>query len=140
MRKSKYAKKRVSPYEFMNQFETEPDAMEYIESVRWHDGRKCPKCNSEATSKESHETMPYWCKPCRKYFSVKTDTLMQRSLIEYNQWFMVIYLLSTSLKYVSSTELSNDIGLHQSSAWFMAHRIRAARANNSSYYSDVKLT
>ena len=132
MRKSKNERKRVSLYEFMFQFETEADAMAYIESIRWSQGRCCPRCGSKHTSKASHNTMPYWCKPCRKYFSVKTATLMEGSNIEYKKWMMAIYLMSTSLKGVSSYKLSNDIGMRQPSAWFMAHRIRTAWANNVS--------
>ena len=132
MRKNKNERKRVSLYEFMSRFETEQDAMAYIEAIRWVQGRSCPRCGSEHTSKASHKTMPYWCKPCRKYFSVKTGTLMEGSKFKYKKWMMAIYLLSTSLKGVSSYKLANDIGMHQPSAWFMVHRIRTAWANNVS--------
>lgn len=133
MRKKKSEKKRISLYEFMNQFQTEKDAMEYIESLRWENGRVCPRCGSEETAVASHKTMPYRCKPCRKYFSVKTGTLMESSNIKYKQWLMAIYLLSTSLKGVSSTKLGNDLGVNQPSAWFLSHRIRTAWANNASF-------
>ncbi len=132
MHKSRKDRKRVSLYEFLEQFATESDAMEYIESLRWKDGRICPRCESTKTRQASHKTMPYWCRPCRKYFSVKTGTLMEGSNITYRKWLMGIYLLSTSLKGVSSYKLANDIGMHQSNAWFMAHRIRTAWANNAS--------
>ena len=132
MRKSKLERKRVSLYEFMNRFETEQDAMEYIESRRWPNGRVCPECGSKETSRASHKTMPYWCKPCRKYFSVKTGTLMEGSRIEYKKWLMAIYQLSTSLKGVASTKLGNEIGVQQRTAWFLNHRIRTAWANNAS--------
>ena len=132
MRKRKDQRERVSLYEFIAQFETEDAAMAYIESRRWVNGRQCPRCGSESTSNASHKTMPYWCKACRKYFSVRTETLMQGSPISYKKWLMAIYLLSTSLKGVSSTKLGNDIGIRQSNAWYLAHRIRAAWANNAS--------
>ena len=48
MRKNKNERKRVSLYEFMFQFETEADAMAYIESIRWSQGRCCPRCGIEA--------------------------------------------------------------------------------------------
>ncbi len=132
MRKAKSVRERISLYQFMDCFETDEKAMTYIESIRWVDGRNCPQCGSERTHEASHKTMPYRCSDCRKYFSVKVGTLMEGSKISYRQWLMGIYLLSTSLKGVSSTKLSNDIGLHQSNAWFMGHRIREAWANNAS--------
>ena len=39
MRKRKIERARVGLYEFMTRFETEQNAMAYIESVRWADGR-----------------------------------------------------------------------------------------------------
>jgi len=59
----------------MSRFETEQDAMRYIESIRWADGRTCPLCESKEASKASHKTIPYRCKPCRKHFSIKTGSL-----------------------------------------------------------------
>jgi len=132
MRKSKRDRKRVSLYELLARFATETDAMRHIESLRWKNGRICPRCGSNETRHASHKTMPYWCRPCRKYFSVKTGTLMEGSNIAYRKWMTGIHLLSTSLKGVSSYKLANDIGMHQSNAWFMAHRIRTAWANNAS--------
>ena len=57
---------------------------------------------------------------------------MEGSNIEYRKWMMAIYLMSTSLKGVSSYKFANDIGVRQPSAGLMAHRIRAAWANNVS--------
>lgn len=76
--------------------------------------------------------MLYWCKPCRKYFSVNTGSLMEDSRLSYKKWLIAIYLLSTSLKGVASTKLRNDIGVRQSTAWFLNHRIRTAWTNNAS--------
>ena len=72
--------------------------------------------------------MPYWCTDCRRYFSVKTGTAMQRSKIPLRKWAIAIYLCLTSLKSVSSMKLRRDIGVSQKTAWFMLHRIREAWA------------
>ena len=42
------------------------------------------------------------------------------------KWAIAIYLEMTSLKSVSSMKLHRDIGVTQSTAWFMLHRIREA--------------
>ena len=41
---------------------------------------------------------------------------------------MAIYLVTTSLKGVSSMKLHRDLGVTQRTAWFMLHRIREAWA------------
>ncbi len=130
--KPKSARERISFYDFMELFNTEEKARKHFEKMRWADGRSCPRCGSEETREASHKEMPYWCKPCRKYFSAKTGTLMEESPLSYRKWLMAIYLMSTSLKGVSSTKLGNDLGIQQRSAWFLAHRIRQGWANNAS--------
>ncbi len=123
MHKNKTDRKRVSLDGFLAHFATETDALRHIEPRRWKNGRICPWCESNQTHHASHKTMPYWCKPWCKYLRIKTATLMEGSNITERKWMMGIYLLSTSLQGVSSYKLANAIGMHQSSAWFMAHRI-----------------
>ena len=72
----------------------------------------------------SHQTMPYRCSDCRKYFSVKVGTIMEHSRISYRNWAMVTYLFATNLKGVSSMKIHRDLGITQRSAWFMVHRLR----------------
>ena len=112
-------------------FNSEEKAMRFFESVRWREGRHCPHCGSVETGEASHKTMPYWCKSCRKYFSVRTGTLMQESRIPYLKWLTAIYLIRTSLKGISSTKLGNDLGISQQSAWFLGHRIRQGWKKNA---------
>ena len=68
--------------------------------------------------------MPYRCPDCKSYFSVKTGTVMQSSNLPLRKWVIGIYLMSTSLKGVSSMKLRRDLGITQKTAWMMAHKIR----------------
>ncbi|MDE0645077.1 MAG: IS1595 family transposase [Gammaproteobacteria bacterium] len=65
-------------------------------------------------------------KECSKKFSVKTGTVMQSSNLGYQTWAIAIYLVTTSLKGVSSMKLHKDLDITQKSAWHLAHRIRAS--------------
>ena len=49
---------------------------------------------------------------------------LHSSNIPLNKWAIGFYLYMTSLKGVSSMKLHRDLGIGQSSAWHMAHRIR----------------
>ena len=75
--------------------------------------------------------MPYWCSSCRRHFSVRTGTAIERSHVSLRQWVFAIYLDVTSLKSVSSMKLHRDIGVTQKTAWFMLHRIREAWGSES---------
>ena len=116
----------ISLLELAEMFPDEDAAREWFEARIWPDGRKCPRCGSERTHFASHKRCPYRCTDCRAYFSVKTGTLMEQSNLPLLKWVFAIYLELTSLKGVSSLKLHRDIGVTQTTAWFMLHRIRAA--------------
>ena len=111
-------------------FEKFPDdetAERWFVQQRWPDGVICPFCDSKRiTDNSARESMPYRCKDCKKRFSVKTDSVMHSSKIGYQKWAIAIYLVTTSLKGVSSMKLHRDLGITQKAAWHMLHRIREA--------------
>ena len=116
----------LSLIEVMDMFPSEDAAREWVESTIWPNGRCCGKCGSTNTHEATHKTMPYRCRDCRSYFSVKTGTPLASSNIPLRKWAIAIYLCLTSLKSVSSMKLHRDLGISQKSAWFMLHRIREA--------------
>ena len=108
-------------------FPDEDAATTWFEDVRWGDERFCGHCGSTRTRPvKNKKPMPYWCTECRKYFSIKTGTPMQSSKLPLQKWVIAMYLMSTSLKGVSSMKLHRDIGITQKHAWHMIHRIREA--------------
>ena len=111
--------------QLFQRFPDEDTAIKWFEDTRWKNGRYCPHCGSLSTSvRESGKPMPYRCRDCRSYFSVKTGTVMGGTQISLQKWVIAIYLQTTSLKGVSSMKLHRDLGITQKSAWFMLHRIR----------------
>ena len=120
-------REKLSIADMMAMFPTEDAAVAWFESIIWPNGRHCPKCGCVETREvPKAKPMPYWCKGCRSYFSVKTGTAMQASKVPMRKWAIAIYLCLTSLKSVSSMKLQNDLGVSQPTAWFMMHRIREA--------------
>ena len=125
-------REKLALADMMAMFPTEDAAVAWFESIIWPDGRHCPKCGcTETREVPKAKPMPYWCKGCRSYFSVKTGTAMQASKVPMRKWAIAIYLCLTSLKSVSSMKLQNDLGVSQPTAWFMMHRIREAWGEDS---------
>ena len=96
---------------------------------RWGDEPWCPHCGSVNVREDhKHPTMSHRCreKECRKHFSVRTESVMARSKLGYQEWVIAIFLVTTSLKGVSSMKLHRDLGITQKSAWHLAHRFREA--------------
>ena len=122
--------------EFLELCPDEDTAREWFEGVRWPTGRVCPRCSSGRTVDASHAHMPYWCSACRSYFSVKVGTVMESSNIPYRKWAIAFYQI-LNLKGVSSMKLHRDLGITQTSAWFLGHRIREAMAGNDPVFSGL---
>ncbi|MDE2736998.1 MAG: IS1595 family transposase [Gemmatimonadota bacterium] len=119
----------ISLIDLFKMFPDETAAEAWFEAERWSEsGMYCPRCGGCDRIKpiESRKPMPYWCGDCKKRFSVRTGTLMERSKIPLHKWAIAIYMVTTSLKSVSSMKLHRDLGITQKSAWFMLHRIRQA--------------
>ena len=115
----------ITLVQLMDMFPTEAAAREWFEQARWCPQRVCPHCCGSRTNVvRSGKPMPYHCPDCRKYFSVKTGTVMQSSKLPLRKWAVGIYLMSTSLKGVSSMKLRRDLGITQKTAWMMAQKIR----------------
>ena len=112
----------------MDRFPTDDAARVWFESVIWPDGRRCGHCDSDNTIEAQHRSMPYRCRDCSSYFSVKTGTAIESSKIGLRKWAIAIYLELTSLKGVSSMKLHRDLGVTQKTAWYMLMRIREAFA------------
>ncbi len=111
----------------MRMFSDNEKAEAWFVKHRWRNGVHCAHCGSpEISERKNRKPMPYHCRRCRKYFSVRTNTVMAHSNISLSTWAIGFYLMTTRPKGVSSIQLSKDLGITQKTAWFMAHRIRAA--------------
>ncbi len=71
--------------------------------------------------------MPYRCRKCYKFFSVKTGTIMQSSNLGYQVWALAMYLLTVNIKGTSSMKLHRDLNVTQKTAWHLAHRGRVTQ-------------
>ena len=120
-------RKGLSLIELFEIFPNEEAATTWFEAQVWPSGRCCGHCGSLSTKKvPNQKPMPYWCKDCRSYFSVRTGTPIAHSKVSLRKWAIAIYICLTSLKSVSSMKLHRDIKVSQPTAWFMLHRIREA--------------
>lgn len=120
---------KMSIAAFFRQFPDDAAAERYFIESRWSDGIQCPHCaSSNVQAQTTHKTMPHRCRACRRFFSVRTGSLMQDSKLGYQTWLLAAYLLQTAKKGMSSVALAGHLGVCQKTAWFLAHRIREAWA------------
>src|SRR5882762_7490979 len=112
------------------EFTNEDAAIAHLEKSRWADGVFCPHCGSVEVTRMAGQTQAgyFQCNGCRDKFTCRTGTVMERSHIPVHKWLLAIHLLTSSKKGISSHQLHRALGITYKSAWFLAHRIRAAMA------------
>ena len=117
---------------------TEDEARAILEGIRWPKGIACPHCGSirvvriQAKSEKVRDGV-IRCNDCRQQFTVTVGTIMHRSHITLRQWVQAFYSMCSHKKGVSALQLQRNLGLHSyRSAWFLAHRIRAAMGEKPS--------
>ena len=133
----KFFRKGITLADAVKLFSDHETARQWFVERRWPDGIACPFCGSLNIQESKHKTMPYLCKEsaCGKRFSVRTKTVMEASRLSLDKWGMAIYLMTTSLKGVSSMKLHRDLGITQKSAWHLAHRLRFALASDGGLFA-----
>ena len=132
----------ITMLELADMFPDEETATKWFEAIYWPDERCCGHCGSVATSETpNRKPMPYWCKDCRRYFSVRTGTTLERSKVPLRKWAFAVYIYVTNLKGVSSMKLHRDIGVTQRTAWFMLHRLRESwdKADMETLFGPVEI-
>ena len=112
--------------ELLKRFPDDAAAEKWFEDQRWPNGERfCPDCGStNYQTVASRKPMPYRCRDCRQYFSVRKGTAMQATKLGLQKWAIAFYMMTTGLKGTSSMKLYREVGIRQATAWFLMQRIR----------------
>ena len=118
----------VSITQLFRMFPDEDACRAWLEQVRWGGEPACPRCGSLDDVRPPPPSRPngYWCKACRKHFTVTTGTCMHATKRPLQDWIYAIYSVLTARKGVSAMQLSKELGVQYRTAWHMLHRVREA--------------
>ena len=128
----------ISLVGLMKMFPDDETARVWFEKKIWPGGPYCPYCGSvNVQCGIKHKTMTHRCRDChdRPMFSLKTGNVMESSKLGYQTWAVAIYLVTTSLKGVSSMKLHRDLDVTQKTAWRLAHRLRKGLEQSQAPFS-----
>jgi len=137
----KHYRKGISLIEIFQMFPDDATAEQWLIETRWPDGIHCPYCGSDRVQTGCrHKTMPFRCKEykvCGRKFSAKSNSVMESSRLGYQIWAIAVYLLTTSLKSVSSMKLHRDLKVSQKTAWHLAHRLRKSFEDGDQKFNGI---
>ena len=125
--------KEISFKEFRQQFQTEEACEEYLFQQRWPNGFVCPKCGGTGCY-QLRGRREYVCKQCHRQSSVTTGTVLHRTHLPQTVWFWAIYLVARDKRGISAVQLSHELEIAYSSAWYLLHRLRKAMGQRDQDY------
>lgn len=107
----------------MTYFSSNDVCKKAIVESRWKDGDViCPYCGEHHCVERKDGR--FRCKACGKNFSCLVGTIFENTNLPLIKWFVAMYLISSHKKGISSHQLSRDIKVTQSTAWYMLQKIR----------------
>src|SRR6266536_3585030 len=121
----KAPKQEMDLMKLMREFDTPEECRAYLEGLKWRDGVKCPRCQSEKISR-IRERNQFDCDSCRYQFSVTAGSIFHDSHLPLPKWFAAVYLMCEARKGVSANQLKRTLGVAYKTAWYLCHRIRKA--------------
>ena len=109
----------------MDECDTQEECRAILEELRWPDGMKCPRCQSDKISR-IRKRFQYDCDSCRYQFSVTSGTIFHDSHLPLPKWFAAVYLMCESKKGMSALQIKRELHTGYQTAWYLCHRIREA--------------
>lgn len=119
--------------ELFQSFQTQEQAIEHLEKVRWHGEPSCPYCGSLNVGRHASgdRAMPrLQCRDCTRAFAVTIGTLFHGTHVPLRNWFLVLALMLNAKKSASAYQIARDLGMRRPTVWSMMHRIRLAMASD----------
>ena len=116
--------KGLSEAEFDELYGTEERCHAELARLRWPEGFECPDCGVQGHCVVKRGArLLFQCNACRKQTSVKAGTIFASSKLPLRLWFKAMYLVTQSKKGISSIELGRRLGVTQTTAWTMKHKL-----------------
>ena len=112
--------------EFERQFGTEKACRDYLVSLRWPEGFRCPRCGSaRAWSRKAVRLME--CAGCGYKSSATAGTIFDRTRIPLTIWFRAMWLITNTKNGVSAVSVQRQLGFHRyETVWTILHKLRRA--------------
>jgi len=109
--------------EFNRWFSSESSAARYLTDVRFRRGFACPRCGVLVARSSGPR---WWCRDCRRWFTVTTGTLLERTKVPRKTWLVVAWHDVQTKIGVSALSVERITGVNYSTAWLLLQKLRAA--------------
>ncbi|GAA4848313.1 7TM diverse intracellular signaling domain-containing protein [Algivirga pacifica] len=115
--------KELSFQEFQATFPDEDTCYNFLENLKWGKGFSCKKCGAD-TYTEIKEKHTRRCTKCSYSESVTAKTLFHRLHFPLEKAFHIVFLVFVSRGEMSSTRISEILGIRQATCWRFSKRVK----------------
>src|SRR6476620_829938 len=115
--------KGLSEAAFEELYGTEEKCRAVVMASRWPNGFECPACGGRTYSEVTTRRL-FQCSACRLQTSLTAGTIFASTHLPLRLWFRAIYHLTLSKQGISSVELGRRLGVTQTTAWKLKHKLK----------------
>lgn len=110
--------------EFMETYPTEDACWQFLREARWGpDGFECPRCGENEHWGFIQTRKLFACHQCGKQTSVTAGTILQDRKLPLKKYLLAVYLVVTTKKSITTTELARKLECHQSNAYYIFQKV-----------------
>lgn len=117
--------KGLSEVEFDRLYGTEEQCRAVVIKLRWREGFSCPVCGGTSYSVVKTRGL-FQCSTCRRQTSPIAGTIFASTKLPLRTWFRAMYHLTQSKQGISTIELGRRLGVRQTTAWMLKHKLQQA--------------
>lgn len=107
-------------------------AYSFLEAIRWGDSPRCPRCDaadvcrirSRSGGRDKH--WRWFCRVCRKQYTVRTGTVMEQTRLPLQLWCRACWTVCVSRSGITALQLSRETRITPRSARYVLARIHHA--------------
>jgi transposase-like protein len=117
---------RYTVTDFMREFRTDFDCLEYLKELRWPDGIFCETCKRVTEHHPMKARRSFSCQSCGWHVHPTAGTIFHKSTTPLKLWFYTIYLMAQTRGGISAKQVERETGVTYKTAWRMCKQIRSA--------------
>jgi len=114
--------KNMDLMRLMKECDTQDECRTILEELRWPDGVKCPRCQSDKISR-IRKRFQYDCDSCRYQFSVTSELYSMIPTCLSRSGLLLLTCCACPKRVMSALQLKNSLHTGYQTAWYLCHRI-----------------
>jgi hypothetical protein len=121
--------------EFTRRFPDEKICKNHLKEVREKEGIICKNCGVETKHWWLENVQKFQCSECNSRTNLKSGTMMEKSKVPLQIWFMCIHLMTSTKKPISCLEMMRQLGISKyETTSLMMNKIRLSMGKRDSEY------